>query len=374
VRPHFAALGITRIARLTGLDRLGIPCFAALRPNSRSIASNQGKGVDDDSARASAVMEAVEFAIAEQPASPVMVAPAAQLSEEGTAFADPRKALPLGDTLDPGRPIRWLSGRTLQSGQSVLVPFDRVAVNGDSPDLPTICQNTNGLASGNTAAEATFHAVCELIERDANTLWSLRRPDERRARCLDPASFEDDLVDDLVARFERAGLAIRLFDQTTDLGVPTIFCVTAPADGIVVKHFDVAAGAGTHPNAARAALRAITEAAQTRVTSISGSRDDVRPDAYRLAGSMEALALLACKPSGAAPRSEVPVQSTAEALLGGVLAQLAGHGVSDLVAVSLGGGEYGISVVHVLSELLEDRGPNLHWKPGKRALDAVLGR
>jgi YcaO-like protein with predicted kinase domain len=372
MRPHFAALGITRVAKFTGLDRVGIPCFAAFRPNSRSIASNQGKGVDDDAARASAVMEAVEFAIAERPTSPIIVSSAAQLAKDGTRFADPHKALPLGDALDPDRSIRWLRGRGLSGGHTVLVPLDRVAVNGETPELPTICQNTNGLASGNTAAEATFHGTCELIERDANTLWSLRRPEERRSRCLDPASFEDELVSELVARFEEAGLAIRLFDQTSDLGVPTVFCVTAPADGIVVKHFDVAAGAGTHPHPARAALRAITEAAQTRVTSISGSRDDVRPDTYRLSGSAEAFALLSSTPRGTAPRAIVPVRSTAEALLEGLIGVLQDRGVDDLVAVPLGGEAYGVSVVRMLSDLLEDRGPNLHWKPGRRALDALL--
>jgi hypothetical protein len=29
--------------------------------------------------------------------------------------------------------------------------------------------------------------------------------------------------------------------------------------------------------------------------------------------------------------------------------------------------------VHVISDLLEDRGPNANWKPGRRALKALLG-
>src|SRR5690606_20965160 len=114
--------------------------------------------------------------------------------------------------------------------------------------------------------------------------------------CLRVESFGDDLVIELVERFEAAGLTIRLFDQTTDLGIPTMLAVSAPADGVMVKHFDVAAGSGTHLNPARAALRAITEAAQTRVTRIAAARDDIRPDTYRLEGSHEARELIAATP------------------------------------------------------------------------------
>ncbi|HEY9009478.1 MAG TPA: hypothetical protein VIN06_00525, partial [Devosia sp.] len=64
MRPFLADFGITRLARQTGLDAIGIPCFAAIRPNSKTLSVNMGKGIDDDAAMASAIMEAVEYAIA----------------------------------------------------------------------------------------------------------------------------------------------------------------------------------------------------------------------------------------------------------------------------------------------------------------------
>lgn len=373
VRPHFASLGITRIARQTGLDRVGIPCFAAFRPNSRSIACNQGKGVDDDAARASAVMEAVEFAIAEAPKVPRFVAAARDLTACGATWIDPAKSLPLGEALDQRASIRWLGGRRLRDGAEVFVPLERAAFGVAPADLPTICQNTNGLASGNTAEEAIFHGLCELVERDANTLWSFMPAQAKQARCLAAESFEDSLILDLQSRFEAAGLVLRLFDQTTDLGIPTVLAVSAPAGGVMVKHFDVASGAGTHPNAARAALRAITEAAQTRVTSIAAARDDIRPDSYRLDGSAEALELVAALPRRRM-QSEPARRYDVGDLLDRLIGKLAQHGVDDMIAVSLGGEELGISVVRVVSNLLEDRGPNAFWKPGRRALSALLGQ
>lgn len=60
MKPYLAPMGITRVANVTGLDTIGIPVFMACRPNSRSLAVSQGKGLDLDAARASAVMESVE--------------------------------------------------------------------------------------------------------------------------------------------------------------------------------------------------------------------------------------------------------------------------------------------------------------------------
>src|SRR5262247_704701 len=60
VRRLLPAMGITRIANVTGLDYLGIPVVMVVRPNARTLAVTQGKGIDLDHAKASGVMEAVE--------------------------------------------------------------------------------------------------------------------------------------------------------------------------------------------------------------------------------------------------------------------------------------------------------------------------
>jgi ribosomal protein S12 methylthiotransferase accessory factor len=57
---HLQAMGITRLANVTGLDVIGIPVYMAVRPNSRSITVSQGKGLDREAARVSALMESAE--------------------------------------------------------------------------------------------------------------------------------------------------------------------------------------------------------------------------------------------------------------------------------------------------------------------------
>jgi ribosomal protein S12 methylthiotransferase accessory factor len=60
VRPFLGRMGITRVANVTGLARIGIPVVQAVRPNSRSLSVSQGKGLTLAAAKASALMEAGE--------------------------------------------------------------------------------------------------------------------------------------------------------------------------------------------------------------------------------------------------------------------------------------------------------------------------
>ena len=80
VRPHMAAMGITRIANVTGLDRIGVPVVMVCRPNSRSLAVSQGKGLDLAAAKASGLMESVETYHAERIGHPRRYASMDELS------------------------------------------------------------------------------------------------------------------------------------------------------------------------------------------------------------------------------------------------------------------------------------------------------
>src|SRR5579863_9896135 len=123
VEPHFARLGISRVARQTGLDRIGIPCFAAIRPNSRTLAAHYGKGLSDIAAKTAAVMEAVEFSIAEAPVVRRRVASLAELEREGALTAACDRLLPPGQVLDADLGLVWAEGHWLGRGDTVWVPL-----------------------------------------------------------------------------------------------------------------------------------------------------------------------------------------------------------------------------------------------------------
>ena len=370
LRPHFASLGITRLARQTGLDTVGIPCFSAIRPNAKTLAVSQGKGLDDDAAMVSAAMEAAELAIAEREIPVAWIGSATELDAMDAAWFDPTRLLPFADEFDRDRRIGWVVGKQLFSHRPVLVPRDAVRLDGTNRDLPGISQNTNGLASGNSRTEAEFHALCELVERDATTNWWLLPADKQDARAFPSASLDNAAVTDLEARIERAGLKLVLFDLTTDTGTPTVLALVGPAHG--GRYFDIAAGFGTHPIAARAAVKAITEAAQSRVTAIAGSRDDIAVGEYDEAPD-EAVARLFAAPVVAAPPRGLPDDSAVADGLSFMSDGLVAARVAQPVSVPLGGDTYGISVVRLLSQDLEDRDANTNWRPGPRAISILLG-
>lgn len=369
LRPHLASLGITRLARQTGLDRIGIPCFSAIRPAGLTLSVSQGKGRDDAGAMASALMEAAEFTVAERPEASSRLATGAELRLAGERLYDTARLLPPDQPLPMDKPIRWLAGATWPERQPIWIPRDALTIGEAADDLPEVSRSTNGLASGNTTDEALFHAICELLERDATSLWSLLTDPARLATEFSIGIVDDAAIRTFARQIADAGLELRLFDQTTDLGVPCVMAVISEYASGNERMFDIAAGYGCHPNGARAMGRAITEAAQTRITNIAGGRDDFMPTEY-VEPVDNSIAFL--RERGAA-QGHAPGWLTADTPLPEMLARLAERvgPTAQIVWSELGGAPYGISVVRALSAVLEDRETNLHWAPGERALQVL---
>ena len=168
ISPLLADMGITRVADITGLDRLGIPTWCAIRPISKQMQVSNGKGITHAAAKVGALMEAIEHWHAENPVGEFRRASAAELEREGEAFV-PASALPDFSPdlhhhhLTPQRVIDWVRGERIAPRLPVWLPVCAAYVV--EPMLTDY--STNGLASGNHPMEATLHALYEIIERDA---------------------------------------------------------------------------------------------------------------------------------------------------------------------------------------------------------------
>jgi len=371
LQPFLSAFGITRLARQTGLDRLGIPCFSAIRPAGLTLSVSQGKGLDDASAMASALMEAIEYAVAERPRGDARLATAAEIQQTGDRFFDPSRLLPSDRPFALGQPVSWVEGWSWPSGGRVWVPLDAVTLGGSPRELRDVSRSTNGLASGNRVEEALFHAICELIERDATSQWSLLPDEKKIATEFVATEVEDAAIRQLLARIAQAGLELRLYDQTTDLGVPCVMAVIKEQPMGRSRTFDLAAGYGCHPVGARAIVRAITEAAQTRITNIAGGRDDFLPEEY--AAPLDETTRFLDRAPTTATRAPVwlPAGSSLPLLLG-QLADRVGP-TAEIAWSELGVTADHVSVVRALSTTLEDRETNANWSPGPRALRVLKG-
>ncbi|UQS25348.1 YcaO-like family protein [Amycolatopsis thermalba] len=222
---------MTRLADVTGLDVLGIPVCLAVRPLARSLAVSVGKGMDTASARTAALMESLEVRHAENIDAAGQVASFEELTE--------------------------------------VVSLD---FRLDSLTAPWLARNSNGLASGNTRPEAMLHALCEVIERDAEWRWGTS--DDERRIALD--TVRDPGCRWLLDRFAARGVYVAAWNITSAAGLPAVGCVVLP-DPDEAEWF----GTGVHDGfccrmePAAALAPALQEAAQKRLTYISGSRDDV---------------------------------------------------------------------------------------------------
>lgn len=234
-------------------------------------------------------------------------------------------------------------------------------------------QSSDGLAAGNILLEGVLHGLCERIERDASSLWSFRTKEQILARCIDPGVFGDPVLNRLAAQIAAAGLRMRLFDITSDVGVPVFFAVIAePAPtGPSWRHFDLSRGTGCHPFAVRAAIRAITEAAQSRLTGISGARDDFSPTLYDAPLKADLHIFRLAEPRPTSPRL-ASLNPAPRDLLHMILDRLRKRGVRSVVVVPLGGEELGFSVAKVIVPDLEDPPESRHRRFGRRAISAML--
>lgn len=362
-------LGITRVAVQTGLDRTGIDCCSAIRPNSATVATHQGKGLDPVSAEISAIMEAAEYALAESPAADVLRLSFATAEALGYAPVDFRNLMPHGWNAGD-EPSDWLAGEWLGEDEPALAPLEAIRIGTVPVDFPGISQSTNGLAAGPSRDHALLHALLELVERDAMCLWGFRRDAAALARCFAPAALDDPITDALVERLAQCGFRLNLFDLTSDIGVPVVYAVLAEAEG-ASRHFDASTGAGCHPVATIAARRAIVEAAQTRISIIAGARDDIEAADYDASLSRD-IAVLAAPLETTAP-PPVDLSPAPAGMLATVRAALAGRGLGRVAVIPLGGENLGINVLRAFVPGLEDRLTNRNWRAGPRAARAMLG-
>jgi len=315
--PLASRAGITRVAELTGLDTIGIPVFAAIRPMSRSLSTQQGKGATADAARVSALMESLETFSAEDLSMPRTIGTARSLSRshqvvdvhalahashvegperghsgrrrEGRAArarasARSRERKP---KLQDAR-LRWVRGFDLVAGEPILVPEQAVTLDCTFTTPPLFDISSNGLASGNVLVEAMLHGLCEVVERDAEAAW--RREGSDRRIVLD--TILDPTCRSLIDKIAAAGSRIFIWDLGSPI-LPVVGCaIMEDPREPSWRALGFYQGFGAHLDPDVAIARAITEAAQTRITYIAGGRDDFFAVDYERATDPELLAEL----------------------------------------------------------------------------------
>ncbi len=386
VQPFMRWAGVTRLANITGLDRIGIPVYNAIRPNLRDFSVHHGKGLTPMAAKVSALMEAFERFSGARVRPPGFQLSYQEAAARYATIPTEKLALCKFSLFNENLPLQWTLGWDLVSQQEVAVPLAQVVLLDPTRPwdldflhgaLKGFFQATsNGLAADTTFLGAIQHALLEVIERDAVRCAAAQahragqRDPLQRVR-LDTIPFAT--VQSLLEKICQADILPVLFDCTVDTQVPTYQCILLDLKDF---HEGEAHGMGTSLDPEVAMTRAITEAVQARAVFKSGCRDTDFRDTYVLMHLLSREGRIArfSRSEGEVDASGLKNQGTTS-LEGDIrlcLERLKILGMDQVIVFDLSSPDIDLAVVKVIVPGLEGC-TTPEYVPGPRAADFMRG-
>lgn len=172
----------------------------------------------------------------------------------------------------PSKPLAVRQYSTIDGASSILWPLaltcpfyslGQTKAPGDTYDYSVLRRysSNSGTAIGRSFTEAAVHSVCELIERDALSLFLLDtfvRKGAPQIRLVDQTTLPADLQAVVTAAEQEIADNIHICEITSAIGVPAFICVPASSeDGGFCQY-----GSGASLSERYALLRAVTELCQ----------------------------------------------------------------------------------------------------------------
>jgi ribosomal protein S12 methylthiotransferase accessory factor len=228
-------------------------------------------------------MEGIEVFHAEQRTPPAVIRDLFECNRDPSFISPHRLTIRADADMSETKKIPWLKGEDVFDGSQKWIPAELFDLDFSKHKAePVFLASSNGLASGNTRTEAIVHGLCEAIERDQASFWSVEEnnlnPNTKRRVIVQ--SIRDPVCQPLVEKCRSAGLEIFIWHITINIDIPVFTCTIVDRRN-TTPYPQQATGFGCHPIATIALARAITEAAQSRVTHISGLREDLTWARYR---------------------------------------------------------------------------------------------
>lgn len=254
--PFKKLAGITRLADLTYLDYTGLPVYTAIRPRAKSLTTSQGKGLTKEAAQCSALMESIEVYFAEELSPQIINKSERELVKEKAIFISINELSKSVYFNDSSQPMNWVQAELVFTKQSILVPFAEFSLNSYLSEVLLYSPDTTGLSGGNNYKEALLHGILEVVERQSIQHLS------------EIAFVNGGMVKKMLDRLD-----CRIYFHENIYKIPSFEVLIkskSPFENQILFK-----GAGCHLNKQIALNRALTEAIQSRVTTIAGSRDDL---------------------------------------------------------------------------------------------------
>ncbi|MCB1066673.1 MAG: YcaO-like family protein [Simkania sp.] len=360
IAPLASQIGVSRVANVTGLDRIGIPVTAVIRPEALTLSTSSGKGLDLCTSLVSGLMESLELHCAEEADLSYLHLPYHELSKRVKTIPIDRLPLRKNSLFRPDWPERWTIGWDLFNQEEVAVPLLSVIhnykiVRQEPSELHSFEMTSNGLASGNHFLEALAAGIYELIERDAITChmfaFETVKAPLPRVR-LETIRFSK--VQQVIEQLKWARFQLLLYDCTIDTEVP-VFMATLYDQ--TMRHTRLSQGYGAHLEPEVAMIRAITEAVQGSTIGIAGSRDDIffsQLKQGKQSDSEQTITALENQPATVdVSQLESVATSTLEEDVTLLMEKIRNVGITQLLVFDLSKEDLGVSVLRVIAPGLE---------------------
>jgi len=172
--------------------------------------------------------------------------------------------------------MEWVDAVDLVTAEPTFLPKELIDLDfcwTNDLCLPRFRRTSNGLAIGNSMIETAMHALCEVLERDSIARNRAHAPAARLM--VDLQSVDAPLAMPLIERFLSKGAALAIENITGETGVPVMRVWLWMNDRDPIFN-----GFGCHPDKEIALLRALTEAAQSRLGYIAGLAANLEPGLY----------------------------------------------------------------------------------------------
>jgi ribosomal protein S12 methylthiotransferase accessory factor len=260
IRPWMARWGITRLADVTGLDYLGIPLAAAIRPlgdPARLVAA--GPTLAHAATSAALAVAWLWHASCSVP-GPVARGACADFM---TGYQVRDLGLPPDCLVTRSTKLDWVEARSLADGRLTVVPRDLVCLSGAPrrqwrPAFLTA--TTVGLGAGTTRDEATLNALCSWAAHDAAAMLA----HSGITAVLDPRTIPDAWCAWAVQQVADSGGGAVIAALPSRIGMPC--WMTAFRGGDVV-----AVGIAARPDPVAALVAALCDAAAARLAALAGT-------------------------------------------------------------------------------------------------------
>lgn len=269
--------GMSRVAEITDLDPFGVHCFSSIRPFAEEgdFTVSGGKGYERGAARLGALAEACERACLSPRGLPLIEASLAEMSEAKRVLNPFALIVDRRSHWTREAALSWWTARDLSTGEEVWLPAAAVFYPFDQGAGWLFNCNTTGAAVGASLSEALLYGLLEVIERDQLAYAELLR----HGRRLDLDSVRDEQSLATLAALSERNIVARCWVVERDYPFPLFYMLLEDLD-----HPDPAylvGGLGCHLDPVEGFKAALLEAVYSRLTVISGAREDIERDLGR---------------------------------------------------------------------------------------------